>query len=237
MTDQPTASPATGPRTPAGKRRASFNAFKHGLTSKVHVHTPEESEAFRTHCQAYHAELSPVGIQETDLVQLISEDRWRLKRARSIENNIFAAGINRHAGEIESGDEQIDNALAEGKTWVEQAKFLALITLYEQRINRAIEKNTTALRALQTARREAYRKAQQEAIHLMQEAESRGEIYRPQDDFRPASTHGGFVYSSSEIHRVLDRRARIWKGIQAVPRMEILLPERDEDQLDHRDAA
>ena len=222
MTDQPTASPATGPRTPTGKRRVSFNAFRHGLTGKVHVHTPDESKSFRAHCQAYQAELAPVGIQETDLVQLIAEDRWRLKRARSIESNIFAAGINAHAGEIESGDEQIDNALAEGKTWVEQSRFLALITLYEQRINRAIEKNTAQLHALQTARREAYKQAQQEAIHLMHEAESRGEDYEPEADFLPASAHGGFVYSSSEIDRVLDRRGRIWKGIQAVPRMEIL---------------
>ena len=213
--------------TESGKRRVSFNAYKHGLTSKVHVHTPEESEAFRAHCQAYQAELAPVGIQETDLVQLIAEDRWRQKRARSIESNIFAAGINAHAGETESGDEQIDNALAEGKTWVEQSKFLALITLYEQRINRAIEKNTAQLRALQTARKEAYKQAQQEAIHLMHEAESRGEEYKPYADFLPASAHGQFVYSPTETLRVLDRRARIWKGIQTVPRMEILPSHRD----------
>ncbi len=227
MTDRLT-SPATGPRSESGKRRVSFNAFKHGLTSKVHVHTPEESEAFRTHCQAYLAELAPVGIQEIDLVQAIAENRWRLKRARALENNIFAEGVNLHAGETESGDAEIDNALAEGKTWVEQARSLALITVYEQRINRSIEKNTAELRALQTARKEAYKKAQEDAIHFMQEAESRGEIYRPQDDFHPAAAHGEFVYSATEIHRLLDRRARVWKGIQAVPRMEILLPKRED---------
>jgi hypothetical protein len=199
--------------TESGKRRVSFNAFKHGLTSKVHVHTPEESEAFRTHCQAYQAELAPIGIQETDLVQLIAEDRWRLKRARSIESNIFAAGINAHAGEIESGDEQIDNALAEGKTWVEQAKFLALITLYEQRINRAIEKNTAALRALQTARREAYAQAEQEAIMLTEYAEQQGETYDPGDDFLPTSEHGQFVYSPAKITRILDRKFRLHQAL------------------------
>src|SRR5215469_13804157 len=195
--------------TESSKRRVSFNAFKHGLTSKVHVHTHEESEAFRAHCQAYQSELAPVGIQETDLVQLIADDRWRLKRARSIENNIFAQGINTHAGEIESGDEQIDNALAEGKTWVEQSKFLALITLYEQRISRSIEKNTAALRALQTARREACTKAEQEAIMLTEYAEQQGETYDPTDDFLPASEHGQFVYSPAKIARILDRRFRL----------------------------
>ncbi len=216
MTDQPAITPAwpsTGPRTESGKRRVSFNAFKHGLTSKVHVHTPEESEAFRAHCQAYLAELAPVGIQETDAVQSIAEDQWRLKRARSIENSIFAAGINVHAGETESGDEEIDNALAEGKTWVEQSKFLALITLYEQRINRAIEKNTAALRALQTARREAHAQAEQEAIMLTEYAEQQGETYNPGDDFLPASEHGQFVYSPAKIARILDRKFRLHQAL------------------------
>ncbi len=213
--------------TESSKRRVSFNAFKHGLTSKVHVHTPEESESFRAHCDAYHSELSPVGIQETDLVQLIAEDRWRLKRARAIESNIFAEGINAHAGETESGDEQIDNALAEGKTWVEQSKFLALITLYEQRINRAIEKNTAQLRVLQTARREAYAKAEQEAIMLHEYAEQRGEIYHPADDFHPASEHGQFVYSPPKIAHILDRKFRLHQALWGRKPMPHPFDERD----------
>ena len=99
---------ATGPATASGKRRSSFNAFKHGLCGKVHIATPEESEAFARHCHAYRESLAPVGPIESDLVQLIAEDRWRLKRARAIENNIFAVGINEHASDIESGDQQID---------------------------------------------------------------------------------------------------------------------------------
>jgi hypothetical protein len=207
---------STGPRTSPGKRRVSFNAFKHGLCGKVHVHTPEESEAFRAHCQAYRAELAPAGIQETDLVQLIAEDRWRLKRARAIESNIFAEGIDRHAGETQSGDPEIDNALAEGQTWVEQSKFLALITLYEQRIHRAIQKNTAALASLQQARREAYAVARQEAILLTQSAASKGETYHPGADFLPASAHGGFVYSASEIARLIDRQTRIHRALALV---------------------
>ncbi len=226
MTDQLTA-PSTGPRTESGKRRVSFNAFKHGLTSKVHVHTPEESEAFRLHCQAYQGELASVGIQETDTVQSIAEDQWRLKRARSIENSIFAAGINAHAGETESGDEEIDNALAEGKTWIEQSKFLALITLYEQRINRAIEKNTAALRALQTARREACAQAEQEAIMLTEYAEQQGETYRPGDDFLPASEHGQFVYSPTKIARILDRKFRLHQALWGRKPMPYPFDERD----------
>ncbi len=229
MTDQQltTSHAQTGPRTSAGKRRASFNAFKHGLTGKVHVHTPEESEAFRLHCQAYHAEFSPVGIIETDLVQSICEDQWRLKRARAIENNIFAAGINQHSGEIESGDAQIDDALAEGKTWVEQSRCLALITLYEQRIHRSIEKAMARLEALQAKRREAHAEAENQAVLLTGYAEQQGETYAPGDDFLPASRYGHFVYSKAAIFRARDRRARVFEaltGNDPLPRRPVALP-------------
>ena len=219
--------PQTGPLTPAGKRRASFNAFKHGLSGKVHVHTPEESEAFRLHCQAYHAELSPAGIIETDLVQSIAEDQWRLKRARAIENNIFAAGINHHTGEIESGDAQIDDAFAEGKTWVEQSRCLALVTLYEQRIHRSIEKATARLEALQAKRKEAYAEAENQAVLLTNYAEQQGETYDPAGDFQPASRYGHFVYSKAAIFRVRDRRARVFEaltGNDPLPRRPAALP-------------
>jgi hypothetical protein len=154
-----------------------------------------------------------VGPIESDLVQLIAEDRWRLKRARAIENNIFALGVNDHADKIESGDQQIDNALAEAQTWVEQAKFLALITLYEQRIHRAIEKSTALLNAEQARRKADYAEAEKEAILLTRHAGSKGETYDDAGDFLPAQQHGGFVYSASEIARVSDRSRRVSEAV------------------------
>ncbi len=204
---------STGPRSEPGKRRSSFNAFKHGLCGKVHIATPEESAAFTRHCNAYRESLAPVGPVESDLVQSIAEDRWRLKRARTIENNIFAAGINEHADEIESGDLEIDNALAEGKTWLEQSKFLTLITLYERRIHRAIEKNTAQLRAEQATRKAAYAAAEREAILLSQHAASKGETYESASDFLPARQYGGFVYSPSGIGRMADRQRRLAEAV------------------------
>ncbi len=146
---------------------------------------------------------------ESDIVQEIAENRWRLKRARAIENAIFAQGHDRHADTFNSGHPQVDSALAEGQTWLDRAPSLALLTIYENRIRRAIEKNTAQLEALQAQRKAAHQRAEAEAIRLQSLAESTGEIYQPATDFLPASAHGGFVYSASEIDRILHRRERL----------------------------
>jgi hypothetical protein len=203
---------STGPKTPEGKRRSSLNASRHQLTGKIHVSTLEDSAAFDKHCSAYHEALAPIGIIESDLAQEIAEDRWRLKRARSLESSVFALGHQNHADAADSGDPQLDAALAEGQTWIEQAKSLQLLTLYENRIRRAIEKNTVQLEVLQAKRKTAFLKARTDAFKLSQLAEAEGETYDPAADFEPANDHGGFIFSAPEIERTIDRRNRLHRA-------------------------
>jgi hypothetical protein len=72
---------STGPRTEEGKKRSSLNAFRHGLTGQIVIHTPEDQAAFQKHCDAIREALAPVGALEFDLAQAIAEDKWRLNRA------------------------------------------------------------------------------------------------------------------------------------------------------------
>ncbi len=231
---------STGPKTPEGKRRSSLNASRHYLTGKIHVATLEDSAAFEAHCGAYLEALAPVGIIESDLAREIAEDRWRLKRARSLEHSVFALGHQTHAEAADSGDPHLDAALAEGQTWIEQAKSLQLLTLYENRIRRAIEKNTVQLEAMQAKRKAAFVNARTEAIRLAQLAEAEGEpYYDPAADFEPASDHGGFIFSTPEIERTIDRRNRLhraWKLGAGSPGFE-LEPEEDseEDEFSEED--
>ena len=223
---------STGPKTPEGKRRSSLNASRHQLTGKIHIATPEESEVFDKHCRAYHEALAPLGIIESDIVQEIAEDRWRLKRARSLENSVFALGHETHIDTMNAGSPQVDAALTEGKTWIEQAKNLQLLTLYENRIRRAIEKNTAQLQALQAERKAAFISARGDAIRLSQLAEAEGETYDPATDFEPAREHGGFIFSATEIARIIDLRKRLhraheigagWPDFEPHPQEEELL--------------
>jgi hypothetical protein len=207
-----------GPRTPEGRRRSSLNATRHQLTSKVYIATPEESDAYNAHIAAYMEALAPVGLLETELAALIAADRWRCKRAIMIENSMFAQGYLDHAEAIDVDNSQVAEALAEGKTWTEQAHSLSLLTTYEGRITRRADKNMAQLTEMQTRRREAYAQAQTEAIHLVQLAEAQDEVYEPGGDFQPASAHGEFVFSAPEIARVRDRRDRLDLAWQVINR-------------------
>jgi hypothetical protein len=143
---------STGPRTDAGKKRSSLNAVRHGLTGQIIVHSPEDREAFNKHCDGIRKDLDTVGALETNLAQAIAEDYWRLNRARALENSIFALGQIDNLPE-DSDDPDVDAALAQGRTWIAHARELQLLSLYESRIRRSVEKNTAELRALQNKRR------------------------------------------------------------------------------------
>jgi hypothetical protein len=96
---------------------------------------------------------------ELDLAQAIAEDRWRLNRARALENSIFALGQTEHVPD-DSDNPELDAALAQGRTWIDHARELQLLTTYENRIRRSVEKNTAELRALQKERKFAPIEAQ-----------------------------------------------------------------------------
>lgn len=217
----PTGKPgkSTGPRTPEGKRRSSLNARRHAVTARVHIATPEESEVFDAHMKSWLDALQPVGTIERELAIEIASLRFRLKRAASTENSIFALGHEQYAESL-SDHPQAGAALAEGMTWIRECKSLQLLTLYESRIRRALEKATEELKRQQDARKQAFAHAQQDAIRLVKVAASEGHEYDPGTDFHPARAHGGFVFSESELARVIDRRNRIARSY-SLPDLEV----------------
>src|SRR5580658_3993259 len=172
---------STGPRTAAGRKRSSLNAFRHGLTGQIVIHTPEDEQAFKKHCDGIREALAPVGALEIDLAQAIAEDRWRLNRARALENSIFALGQTKYVPD-DSDNPDLDAALAQGRTWIDHAHELQLLSTYENRIRRSVEKNTAELRALQAERKFAPVEAQLE--HFIN-AQSEGGNDDPAGDVSP----------------------------------------------------
>jgi hypothetical protein len=144
---------STGPRTPEGKRICRLNAYRHGLTSRLCVFAPEEKQAYDKHCKVVLEAFAPVGDFERDLAQSIADDRWRLKRARAIEASTFALGQRKYAADT-IGHPEVDAAFAQARTWSQEARNLQLLTVYEQRIHRAIEKNMAKLKLLRRGKYE-----------------------------------------------------------------------------------
>jgi len=206
---------STGPITVNGKHRTRLNAYRHGLTGQICLLTADEHEAFEKHCAGIRESLEPVGGLELELAQSIAEDHWRLKRARALETGIFALGQIGALGTIASRDRDdpaglpIDEALSQARTWLAKGENFLLLSLYEQRIHRAIEKNMAQLRSLRAERQAVHQQALEEAQLLAQLAYSKGEKYDPALDFPPEILQIGSDFSSAGLSRLINRNQRL----------------------------
>src|SRR5581483_7511281 len=189
----------TGPITATRKETVSRNALKHGLTGNTHAALPGEESAFEKHVQGYRQSLRPIGPHEEDLVRAIAANFWRLHRAHSMESELF--------------ERTMDECNAEGTyltaAWMDPNKGLQRVALYAARIQRAIEKLTAKLDELQNARRDAYQKAQDEAVQLTILAATRREKFDPAGLWDNPEEHGGFVYSAKVIDHLAAKLVRL----------------------------
>lgn len=167
---------STGPKTGEGKQNSSRNNLRHGLTGHIHLLPTEDREAHDAFCDELSDSLNPETPMERQFAQSIAEDSWRLNRARAIENNMFALG---HEGERR----ELRIALADARTFMDNAAKFNLLSLYEQRINRNRERSIAFLRQLQ-----AERKSQQA------QAPARA---NPPVVAIPAARKNGFVFSNA----------------------------------------
>jgi hypothetical protein len=186
----------------------ALNAYRHGLTGQVRIQTPEEGAAYTKHCKEIHTSLAPVGGMEIKLVQTIADDQWRLDRAKSIEEAIFAAGIE-HSGMPTDIHPELFAACAMAHTWLRDDKKIALLNLYGQRIQNAIHRNINLLRQMQKDRQAALEKAAAESNALAQVAESKGESYDAIEDFPRELFPQQFVFSPAQIAGLATHRRRL----------------------------
>jgi hypothetical protein len=155
---------STGPTTPEGKRRASLNALRHGLTGQTVVLPSDDLAAYQSSCDEFHAELKPKGLIETKLVQTIADTHWRLDRIRALENNLFALAIKEQ--EPLSFDPVISSALSQAKSLDQRSDLLTRLSLYEQRLNRTLLQAHAELKALQRERAAAESRALEAAAQI-----------------------------------------------------------------------
>jgi len=202
---------STGPKTSEGKTRSSRNNLRHGLTGHINILPTEDREAHDAFCNELSDSLKPETPMERQLALSIAEDSWRLNRARAIENNMFALG---HEGERR----ELQIALADARTFQAQANQFQLLTIYEQRINRNLQRNLKQLQELQAQRREQCERALEEAKLLAQLSLMKGLPYD--------TDQNGFVFSIAEINRAIDRDNRLQearKEVRSIAR-EVRIP-------------
>jgi hypothetical protein len=154
VTNRANAQHSTGPKTAEGKAASSQNAAKHHLTSKQVVIPGEDPAAFDAHRADLIASLKPANAVESELVEELVANSWRLKRAHRIETAVLA--------EIAAGSADPDAAIA--KSFLERPKELDRLVRYMTSIERAYWRVFTKLEAIQRVRREQEQEADQEAL-------------------------------------------------------------------------
>jgi len=192
---------STGPKTEEGKQRSRLNGMRHGITGQVSIMTDENRAAHDAFCNPIIKRLAPDGPLEMQIAHLIAQDHWRLNRIQAIEDGLYILGQSRPINQCDTGAPQADVALAEAMTFMRQSKEIALLTLYESRINRNIRKNLEQLRELQTERKAQLEKDLEEAQLLHQLASSNGETFDPRQH--------GFAFSSVELNFLIERKRQL----------------------------
>lgn len=125
IANQANAQFSTGPATAEGKVRSSRNALRHGLTAKNPLLPEEDPEEYKQHCQSFFQRFAWREECERELIQRMADTEWRLRRIPYIEAALMDVG---------------------------EFAALASIAIYEQRLQRTLEKTTAHLRSLQGAR-------------------------------------------------------------------------------------
>src|SRR5207342_803744 len=80
---------STGPRSEAGKQRASRNAVRHGLTAETVIEPLEDPEDYKAFEQAVTADYEAQTAVERELVLRLASLLWRLRRTTSIETGLL----------------------------------------------------------------------------------------------------------------------------------------------------
>jgi len=198
---------STGPKTEEGKKRSSMNALRHGITGQVSTMTDEDRAAHDKLSSALMKDLAPEGAMETQLAHRIATDSWLLNRISAVEDNLFALGQLQHGGHACPDVPQLDAALTMAHTYTQESKQLQLLSLYEQRINRSLQKNLATLKSLQATRKAEHEAAIKEAASLLKLSEMKGLEYIPARD--------GFAFSNDQIHAAIDRDQRLQRASTA----------------------
>jgi hypothetical protein len=80
---------SSGPKTAAGKAKASANSLKHGMWAARAVLPDEDAEAFETLREGMFEQFQPAFPLEVELVEEVSTVLWRLRRIPQFEAGLY----------------------------------------------------------------------------------------------------------------------------------------------------
>jgi len=192
---------STGPRTEEGRSKTRMNALRDGFTGQVITLSAEDLPIFEKFKSDLIKDLAPKTTMELSLANAIAWDTWRLNHLRAVEMNMYAIGSNDQDTVIDADDVRIHTAMSAAMTFAKESNKFALMSVYEQRMNRSLHKNLTTLRDLQAERKRHYKQDRAEEVLLARYSDIKGLPYQA-----PATpTLNGSVFSNPEIFAATNR--------------------------------
>src|SRR5258708_33046789 len=140
---------STGPKTEAGKKRSSLNAYRHGLTGLTIILPAEDLDAYQDFTATFFKDYKPVGTLEKQLVQFLADTTWRLDRVAALESNLLALGFDEHSDSITIEHPEAHAAIVTIKALREQTHALAVLGLHTARLSRHFKETLKLLNAAQ----------------------------------------------------------------------------------------
>jgi hypothetical protein len=129
-----------GPKTPEGRGRSSRNAIRHGLTARYTIVLENENlEEFHQMLADYRLAHQPATAVESDLVDQMVINRWRMRRLLTIETALLHAEITRRHAELKKQYTHFDGATELAlafRSLADESRSLALTTRHEFRLYR-----------------------------------------------------------------------------------------------------
>src|SRR5882672_2425911 len=192
---------STGPKTEAGKRRSSLNAYRHGLTGQTIILPAEDLVAYQAFTRTFFDDYKPVGTLEKQLVQSLADTSWRLNRVAALEHNLIGLGFDEHSDSITTEHPEAHAAFVIIEALRDETPALAVLGLHTARLSRHFEKTLKQLNDTQKERRATEATQLAQAASLYQLDQKQGLPYHPLED--------GFVFSNSDIETFIRRRDRL----------------------------
>ena len=181
---------STGPTSETGKKHSSLNALRHALSGQTVLLPQDDRNAYNKFTQGIIASLQAQTAIEIHLAQTIADSHWRINRIKTIEDGMLHLSINVPVAGFEDAqtdDPALHNALSIARAFQENSHPFANLSIYEQRLNRAIKQATQQLK---------------EAIAARKAEQTDAAKTEPQ----PQPPANGFVFANREITSRTDKK-------------------------------
>jgi hypothetical protein len=156
---------SNGPKTEDGRRAASLNAVKHGLTAETVVLPNESEEEYQAELHGYLQHFAPANKPEADLVLQLASAQWRLARYTAVETSLFDIQMEKSCKYVDKEWKNIDESRRVALAFQALSGAhspLALLNRYQARLHHEYQRILKALLQLQAARRADQAKLQNE---------------------------------------------------------------------------